>query len=79
LNDDIGLLVVVLCEDVCRTERVMGMFENAERAEESSSMLSGSFGKYFYVFYYCASRQPVLTVFASEKFVAESLSSVSSA
>jgi len=79
LNDDIGLLVVVLCEDVCRIVRVMGMFENAEIAGESSSMLSGSFGKYVYVFYNFASRQPALTVFASEKFVAERLSSVSSA
>jgi len=79
LNDDIGLLVVVLCEDVCRIVRVMGMFENAEGAWASSSMLSGTFGKYVYVFYNFASRQRALTVFASDKFVAEGLSSLSSA
>jgi len=56
----------------------MGMCENAERVGESSSMLRGSFGKYVYVFYNFASRQPSLNVFASEKFVAERLSSVSS-
>jgi len=54
------------------------MCENAERVGESSSMLRGSFGKYVYVFYNFASRQPSLNVFASEKFVAERLSSVSS-
>jgi len=42
-------------------------------------MISGSFGKYVHVFYNFASRQPTLTVFASEKFVAEKLLSVSSA
>jgi hypothetical protein len=55
------------------------MCENAEKPGESSSMLRGSIGKYVYVFYNFVSRQPSLNVFASEKFVAERLSSISSA
>jgi len=53
------------------------MCENAERAGESSTMISGSFGKYVEVPYNFASRQPTLIVFASENFVGEKLLSVS--
>ena len=56
------------------------MCENAERAGESSTVLSGSFVRKIRLrVLQFASRQPALTVFASEKFVAVILSSVSSA